>query len=352
MSIRPTRDGGYVIAGRSNSPRGNTDILLMRTDGRFDPLWTKTFGGPGLDQGFSAVELPDESIVIVGVIDVDNLDHELFVARVDASSKLLWSRHFGGPGSDDAREVVALPDNSVVIVGTYDHGAAVTDLWLFRVDAHGDSIWSKTFDIRGSDRGRSIALCPDGGAIVSCQVEGLDSVKFVQCLVRFDRDFNEVWRNTYSGINRDEPAQVIPVSDGGFVLVGSTNFKPTFRPPHFATTLLKTDAAGTALWYHEYSLNANDEGFSVVEIPQGGFLLTGTALTDFYASDNQLAVIRTDAGGVLQWVRYYGGNDTEVGQSVIRIAGGFAIAGYTQSYGSGRSDIYCLQIDNNGQLDH
>jgi hypothetical protein len=350
-SIVTTKDGGFIITGRSNSPRNNTDILLVRTDRNFRPIWSKTLGGSGLDQGYAAIELADGSVAVLGTIDTDGGDTDLFLARIDADSRIRWSRHFGGEGDDDGRSLIILEDQSLMIAGTYDQGSNNTDLWLLKINDRGDSMTSRIVDVRGGDRARSIAACLDGGFIVAAQVEGLDSVKFVHSLLRFDANANELWRQTYSGINRDEPAQVIPTSDGGFALVGSTNFKPIFRPPQIATTLIKTDGSGNLQWYYEYRLNPNDEGFSLVEVPEGGFLLTGTALTDFYASDNQLALLRTDAAGNLLWVRYYGGSDTESGQSIVRIEGGYAIAGYTQSFGSGQSDVYCLKVNDDGRLD-
>lgn len=304
-----------------------------------------------MDQGYAAIELPDGSVVVLGTIDTDDGDTDMFIARVDTDSRIRWSRHFGGDGNDDGRSMIILEDQSLMIAGTYDQGSGNTDLWLLKINDRGDSITSRIVDVHGGDRARSIAACLDGGFIVAAQVEGLDSVKFVHSLLRFDTGANEIWRQTYSGINRDEPAQVIPTSDGGFALVGSTNFKPIFRPPQIATTLIKTDGSGNLQWYYEYRLNPNDEGFSLVETPEGGFLLTGTALTDFYASDNQLALIRTDAEGNLLWVRYYGGSDTESGQSIIRIDGGYAVTGYTQSFGRGKSDVYCLKVNDDGRLD-
>jgi len=66
-AVQQTSDGGYIIAGYTNSfGTGDWDIYLIRTDKEGDTLWTKTYGGIGSDMGFSVQQTSDGGYIITG----------------------------------------------------------------------------------------------------------------------------------------------------------------------------------------------------------------------------------------------------------------------------------------------
>ncbi len=72
-SIRPTFDGGFLIAGSSRSSDGNlninqgqNDAWILKVNSSGQLVWQKTFGGTEIDFGYDAVELLDGSTILVG----------------------------------------------------------------------------------------------------------------------------------------------------------------------------------------------------------------------------------------------------------------------------------------------
>lgn len=66
-SVVQTSDGGYLVTGYTESfEAGNSDVYLIKTDADGDATWTKTFGGAGLDYGFSVVQTSDGGYIITG----------------------------------------------------------------------------------------------------------------------------------------------------------------------------------------------------------------------------------------------------------------------------------------------
>jgi hypothetical protein len=62
-------------------------------------------------------------------------------------------------------------------------------------------------------------------------------------------------------------------------------------------------------------------------------------------------VVKLDANGNLQWTKTIGGKKDDVGNSLIQTSdGGYAIAGYTTSFGAGEWDVYVVKLDANGNL--
>jgi hypothetical protein len=52
-----------------------------------------------------------------------------------------------------------------------------------------------------------------------------------------------------------------------------------------------------------------------------------------------------------QWELIWGGEDRDRGQAVVQVpGGGFAVAGYTQSYGAGNDDVWFVLVDDGGTV--
>ena len=230
-SLNQTVDGGYLIAGWTLSfGAGTEDMWLVRTDQNGDSLWSRTFGGESNDRCFYATygidgniysigdtrsygqgdkdiwlvaaddngdslwsqtfnggydddcrwiqQLADSGFVLVGSKNMDNADNwDVWIIRTDSQSEVLWERTYGGPLSEGGEHAAILPDGGIVVVGyTYSFGVGDRDFWLLRVNAEGDSLWSRTFGSVYSDRGWGMAIAEDSGYYL-CGVtdpEGVD----------------------------------------------------------------------------------------------------------------------------------------------------------------------------------
>ena len=68
------------------------------------------------------------------------------------------------------------------------------------------------------------------------------------------------------------------------------------------------------------------------------------------AGDRDVYVIKTGAGGELEWARTFGGADSDVGHSVTRASDGrFLVTGYTTSLAKKGDDPYLIKIDGHGK---
>ncbi len=70
-SVVQTYDDGFIIAGSTNSfsSDGKQDIYIVKTDSAGDTLWTNTYGGAGNDYGYSIKQTSDGGFIIAGSTD-------------------------------------------------------------------------------------------------------------------------------------------------------------------------------------------------------------------------------------------------------------------------------------------
>ncbi|MEZ5196835.1 MAG: T9SS type A sorting domain-containing protein [Bacteroidales bacterium] len=140
-SVQQTYDEGYIITGYTMSyGAGAQDVYLIKTDMFGDTIWTKTFGGASNDVGNCVIETADSDFIVCGFnfsLSPDG-DPDLWLIKTDIGGDTLWTRTYGGSGSDVGRFVEETFDGGLIVSGwTSSYGAGQKDIWLLHLDLNG-----------------------------------------------------------------------------------------------------------------------------------------------------------------------------------------------------------------------
>ncbi|MBN1447247.1 MAG: hypothetical protein JXA28_04895 [Bacteroidetes bacterium] len=148
-----------------------------------------------------------------------------------------------------------------------------------------------------------------------------------------------------NGSEYDAGYDVVQLEDGGFIVTGRTWMQHTGSKD---VLLLRTDAEGHTLWIKTYGGVYEDEGYSVATTTDGGFIITG--FTESYATGMyDIYLIKTDAQGNQEWSKSFGGSGYDYGQKVIECANGdFVVVGYSQLSSGGNWSATILRTDRSG----
>jgi hypothetical protein len=338
-----TADRGYVITGWTCPPdTENVDVYLIKTDSLGDTLWTRTYGGPIDDWGYSVQQTTDGGYVITGLADnVNGVYADVYVIKTDSLGDTMWTRKYGGSDDDRGYSVQQTADGGYVVAGaTYSFGQGYGNLYVLKLDVNGDTAWTRTY--RGEDRayGTSVQQTVDGGYIVAGAT--LDDVY----LVKTNAGGDTMWTRTYGDAGSCYGKSVRQTADGGYIIAGSV--RSSFQG--YDVYLVKTDSLGDALWTRTFGGDSQDMGRSVWQTTDGGYVITGWTCS-YGAGAGDVYLIKTDPNGDTQWSRTYGGADGDFGNAVQQTPdGGYIIAGETDSYGTGRSDVYLVKTDSLGNV--
>jgi predicted secreted protein len=274
-----------------------------------------------------------------------------------------WNKTFGGNGSDTANSVIQTSDGGYVIAGsTASSGAGNSDVWLVKTDSDGNMLWNKTYGGTGNDGTQSIAKTGDGGFAIAAYTQSFGGGGRDFWLIKVDSNGNAQWNKTYGGTLDEQPLNVVQTNDGGYAISGgvSATYFSTGAPP-VNTWLVKTDSSGNMLWNKTYgqetygnytSGGAGVMSFTVVQTSDGGYAL-GSAGT-FNVSGlgaHDYVLTKLDSQGNVQWYKTYGGNLTDIERAlIITKDNGFAMVGYTTSFGAGGMDIWMVKTNSTGAM--
>jgi LPXTG-motif cell wall-anchored protein len=302
------------------------------------------FGGDKLDVGWAITGAFDYGYAVAGFTTSFGAGgSDAYVIKYDRNGKVQWDKVFGGPYNDYAYSIAQTGDGGLVVAGTKSTHINVTDVYLIKLDSEGEVQWEKTYDISGNDEGYSVQLTSDGGYIIAGQTNGgLKSL-----LIKTDNRGNISWHKIYGGSFNSAANQVWATTDMGYVAAGWIGVsKDNFldRDVH----LIKVGPTGELEWEKTFGGKSFDEGNSLRQTADGGFIITGYT-TSMGSGKHDLYLIKTNSSGEKQWEKAFGGKESDVGTAVRQAEdGGFIITGYTNSYGKGSYDVYVVKTDSSG----
>jgi hypothetical protein len=365
-SVQQTSDGGYILAGTTNSFGDISDAWLIKTDAEGNEVWSRTFGGADVDWANSVQQTSDGGYIIAGgtsrlstIGGVSLTVGDAKLIKTDVEGNEAWSRTFGGAGDDNANSVQQTSDGGYILAGTtMSFGAGCADAWLIKTDAEGNEAWSKTFgDAAYNDWANSVQQTSDGGYILAGRRNSYpgappgdtsgagpsDGISEDAWLIKTDAKGNEAWSKTFGGVDGDWASSVQQTSDGGYILAGDTM---SFGAGSDDVWLIKTDVEGNEAWSRTFGGAGDDNACSVQQTSDGGYILAGTTMSFGDGSDAWL--IKTDAEGNEVWSRTFRG--TGIATSVQQTSdGGYILTDWTRSFGAGLRDARLIKTDAEGR---
>lgn len=374
FDVISTADGGYALAGYSNSyTNGDYDALLIKLDSNGNQQWSRIYGGTGNDQALQLVQTPDGGFALAGkTTSYGSGNFDAMLIRTDPSGYLLWMKTYGGPQEERILNIRQTSDQGFIMAGsTQSFGQGNWDMLYIRTDSVGDTLWTKILGGPDYDQGTDADQTSDGGFVfLGRETNGGSGFPDV-CLIKTDADGNREWTLAYGGSYWDEGMKVKQTFDEGFIVTGGST---SFTNISYDAFLTKIDPTGHINWSKLYSGLHNDATYDVIQLADSGYVIVGetesfginhlrNAGPDYFASQNRstfpnnvqgtdhsnVFAVRTTANGDTLWTRAYGGGSLDESYAVIQTRDrGFMIVAYSSSYTNDSIDVYLIKTDSMG----
>ncbi len=153
---------------------------------------------------------------------------------------------------------------------------------------------------------------------------------------------------TIGGPGNEWARSVVLTRDGGYAIAGYTT---SFGQGAVDAYLIKLDSLGNIQWTRTIGGSANNDAVScVIQTTDGGYALAGWTYS-YGSGQGDAYLVKMDASGNIQWTRVIGGTNEERIWKIIQTTdGGYVAVGYTISYGPGYRDAYVIKLDSSGNV--
>ncbi|MFO0760745.1 MAG: nucleotide-binding protein [Byssovorax sp.] len=189
-------DGTMNLGAGLLTSAGSTDVVVAKLDGATGAaMWSKSFGNASLQSGQAVAVDAAGAVAITGYFQgsinfgggalASAGGADIYLAKLDAAGNHLWSKRFGSATDDQLGLAIAFdPDGNVVVTGSFNGtmnfgggnlvSAGGADIFVAKYDGMtGNHLWSKSFgDAQLDQAGRGITCDSVGNVIVTGGFEG------------------------------------------------------------------------------------------------------------------------------------------------------------------------------------
>ncbi len=360
-SFQQTADGGYVLAGFSQSPisgdkskntRGLWDYWMVKIDSIGTKKWDKDLGGTEDDRLYAMQQTTDGGYILAGSSnsgisgdkseanwDSVNFSHDFWIVKTDTIGNRIWDKDFGGTADDNLVSIQQTTDGGYILGGSsnsriggdktqpnWDTINYTSDFWIVKLNSSGNKQWDKDFGTTGDDQLTSVRQTSDGGYILAGQTSsGISGDKTQPSngqidywIIKVDSLGNKLWDSDFGGSENDILYAIKVTADGGCVLAGvsSSGISGNKTQPNWDATnttydywIVKVNSTGIMQWDKDFGGTLSEPRLgSISQTLDGGYLATGISYSSISGNKTesnlgieQIWVVKTDSLGTIAW---------------------------------------------------
>ncbi|MBK9246566.1 MAG: S8 family serine peptidase [Ignavibacteria bacterium] len=372
-SVQSTSDGGYIVAGYTNSIDGNVtgnhggeDCWVLKLNSNGSIQWEKTFGGSGVDRAQSIKQTSDGGYVMAGFTESNDGNvtgnhgqGDYWVVKLNSSGDILWQKSMGGSGNDGAGSIQQTNDGGYIVAGisasnngdvTINHGN--TDYWVVKLNSSGTIQWQKSLGGSSEEQEyNSVQQTNDGGYIVAGASSSSDGDVtgnhggFDYWIVKLNSSGNIQWQNSLGGNGYDFASSIQQTSDGGYIVAGSSelnNGDITGNHGYTDYWVVKLNSSGTIQWQKSLGGSGYDGAFYIQQTSDGTFVVAGTVNSidgdvTRNQGDSDSWIVKLTPSGTIIWQKSIGGSSFDAAYTLQQNNnGGYIVGGIS---GSNNGDV-------------
>ncbi len=378
----PTTDGGVVFGGRSYSyisgdktehNRGIDDYWVVKTNKEGVIEWQRTFGGTDVDEILALQQTKDGGYILAGnsqsYAGGDKAENkgvfDCWIIKLNRFGSVEWQKTLGGDSYEFCNSVQQTKDGGY-IVGCMSYSNASGDksenikggydFWVIKLNGSGNKEWDKTLGGSGDEFVNQVIQTTDGGymavGLSNSDISGDKSENsrggFDYWAIKLDKNGNKQWDKGAGGNENDYVNGVVQTPDGGYALCGgsSSNIsgdKTEVSRGGFDYWLVKLSSTGKIQFNKTIGGIYDEYGQTLENTIDGGLILAGNSpspisgeKTENGFGNDDYWVIKVKSNGTIIWDKTVGGNGTDYLRNIKEMEKNkYLIGGFSNSDISG-----------------
>lgn len=358
FAIKFTTDGGTIVAGYTDSKNGDVstqpnreywDLWIVKLDRCGNIEWERSFGGTNYESARDVVQTTDGGYIVAG--ETNSTDggvvagfggtKDIWILKLDATGTLLWQKRYGGSGLDIANHIHLLNDGTFLLTAssssndgniTGNHGTAgYTDGVLMKLDASGNLLWSRCYGGSKNEELLDIEII-NGRTYIAGYANSTDGdippqqKNYDVWLLALDANGNKVFSKVYGGSQNDVAYSMTRGNNGSLTLAGYTTSNDGdvsgAKGSQDYWIININPATGNLNWQKVMGGTDAEYANSVITDADGGYIVGGISYSDDGDVTDPLGegdywVVKLSAAGNVVWKQNIGGGGNDHLRSVI-----------------------------------
>ncbi|MDC8098345.1 T9SS type A sorting domain-containing protein [Chryseobacterium rhizosphaerae] len=239
-SIQQTADNGYIIAGYTNSSNGDVtvaygeeDFWIIKLDQTGNLQWQKSYGSNSKDYAYSIQQTTEGGYIVAGSTNsiIGGISYsDCLIMKLNSSGDLQWQKKIGGSHDDYATAIKQTIDGGYIVAGNSNStdGDATgnsnsPNIWIFKLNNTGDIQWKQFLGGTGYDGASSVELTSDNGYLIGGTTTSSTDLTDNFYVAKLNATGSIIWEKSLGGSATDQLNSAIETADGGFILAGNTD---------------------------------------------------------------------------------------------------------------------------------
>jgi cysteine-rich repeat protein len=294
---------------------GGDDFYVLKLAPNGTEMFAYNFGGTATQVTYGIAVDAQDNVLVTGAFSANfmfgmtqlvgqgNLD--AFVAKMSNTGTPMWAKAFGAALNQQALEVAADPFGNVLLTGAFQTsidfgGGMITcaggeDLFIAKLDAMGNHVWSKGYGDATDQRGLGIAADPGGNVLVTGWFQGTTDFGAGNVtsggtddgfVLKLDAAGSHVWSKTFGAVSAQRGKGIRSDALGNVLVTGEFFGQINFGGASVTSTGLfdifvaKLSGSGSQVWLKRFGNTQNDRGEAVAVDPSGNAWFTGSYINN------------------------------------------------------------------------
>ena len=350
-SMIETNDGSYIVAGNTSFLGDQfNNVLMVAVDKKGQQKWMKNYSFSTDDRINSIVPASAEGFIMAGyTANNSNLSKDILVFKTDLDGNINWQHSYGDQGNEFATSIAISDDgSSIFIAGSIiEENNGTIKCYVLRIDSMGNLVWDKVIESGISCKVNSIENIGNVGFILTGMRRSPNEINEDLVVMKIDTNGELIWERTYGGNGVEAGSSIKSIDDGGFIISGYTD---SFGSGNKDVYVIKVNSEGDQEWYQTFGGSGTDYGNSIHQTLDQGYLVSGYTDSFGQYGGYDLWLIKLNQNGELDWQKFYGGSNNDIGLFGFQtMDSGFIIGGYSNSNENNIPDILLVKTDNVGK---
>ena len=349
LLIQQTKDGGYIVAGDSNSSGTQYyDLLLLKLDSDGAIEWQNYYRS-SYYKNLLSIEQTNDGGYLVGCNGRSfSQEYEIWIIKLNSTGAIEGQFCLGRATDNIVYCFQQTSGRGFVLGGAYSSlEGEKNNIWISKLSSTADIVWQRLYSGSDDDSLRSIKQTSDGAYIVGGNTLSFGAQGNDIWVLKLSSEGDIEWQRTYGGVDDDSISCIQQASDGGYIIGGDTR---SFGAGEDDVWIIKLNSSGEIEWQRTYGGSNEDFIYNIRQTNDGGYIVGGNTQS-FGAGAKDFWILKLNPSGNIEWQKTFGTLLDEEANSVQQTSdGGYVVAGNISAFGAGSSDFLVLKLLPDGTI--